>query len=149
MSKVATLQSTGRRGTVTTTLVIGLLAIGIVVAALAYFEASNLPAKTTTVTFGSLPGSADVSVLSVSCSHIAGACSLTLGNTGVGSATVTGCLIYGAQANVSGQTTVVAGSLNNPLTCTATSGAFTAGETVTGDVALSSGVPLPFSGTWS
>jgi len=145
----ATLQKLARRGSVTTPLVVGLLAIGVAIGALAYYEASDLEAKTTTVTMGGIPAEADVAATSVSCSHITGTCTITLSNTGDAPATVTGCSIYGAAGTMAGQTTIIAGSSENLLTCGMTSGTATAGEALSGAITLSSGIVVGFVGRWS
>lgn len=101
--------------------------------------------------FGTLSSGANVQVSVTSCTGSSGICVLALSNTGSAPATANSCTIYGASAGVTGTTSVGAGKSGVAVTCTITtlpSGGFAAGTMMTGTVAMSNGIAIPFTGIW-
>lgn len=98
--------------------------------------------------FGTLSSSAHVQVMSPSCTG--GVCTLYLSNTGTAPASVTRCSIYGTAGTGVAGTPVPAGSSRVSVACTDHSGsADGVGTAVSGSVALSNGMSIPFYSVWT
>ncbi|MGP8125008.1 MAG: archaellin/type IV pilin N-terminal domain-containing protein [Nitrososphaerales archaeon] len=97
---------------------------------------------------GSLSSGAHVEVQTTLCTG--GVCTLTLSNTGGSPASVVQCSIYGAAGTVAAGNSVPAGSSSASVLCVQGAGSsHFAGTRVSGALAMSNGMSIPFSGVWS
>ncbi len=90
-----------------------------------------------------------VSVTGASCSNSDGQCTIQLLNTGQSSDSAYSCYLSGSQGVISPNPAEIPAGVSTTITCTSTSGQGTGpGTTVTGEIPMSDGSQLPFSGTW-